>query len=138
MLPGNYGSSGNLLTQYRFWLDPLHAVVYFVACGFLLTAAFVKPDDESPYSYKYSQIQWFIVPTIGLSTLTWGLIWYGGLRLVMYRRMKELVVTRTCLVVADNEVEGQFIQKAEIVQHEWHVKMPSSGASLYDHEMNQR
>jgi amino acid transporter len=121
----------------RFWIDPLHAVIYCVTCGFLLVTAFVKPADYSPYSYKNSHIQWFVIPTIGLSTLTWGLMWYGGLHLVMYRKMKDLVVTRLALVVPDNKVEGQFIQKAEIIRHEWHVRIPSSGASIdYDNEMS--
>jgi amino acid transporter len=120
----------------KFWIDPLHAVIYCVTCGFLLVVSFVKPAEDSPYSYTNSKIQWFVIPTIGLSTLVWGLMWYGGLRFVMYRKMKDLVVTRLALVVPDNKVEGQFIQKAEIIRHEWHVRIPSSGASIdYDHEM---
>ncbi|KAG9233201.1 amino acid permease-domain-containing protein [Amylocarpus encephaloides] len=129
----NWATEANI----KFWIDPIHAIIYCLTCAFLLVTAFIKPADDSPYSYKNNKIQWFVIPVIGLSTLLWGLVWYGGLHLVMYRRMKELVVTRIALVVPDNKVEGQFIQKAEIIRHEWHTRIPSTGPSLdYDHEMS--
>jgi amino acid transporter len=127
----NWKANANI----TFWLNPLHAIVYFVVCGFLLFAAFAKPSAGSPYSRANSHLQWYVVPAIGLSALTWGMFWYGGLRLVMLKRMKELVVTRHALVVPDKKVPGQFIQKAEIVGHEWHTEVPSSHSSVNEHEM---
>jgi hypothetical protein len=122
-------------SNFTPWLNPAHAVVYFVTCGFLLFAAFAKPSNGSPYSNAISGIEWYLVPTIGLSALTWGLIWFLGLHLVMYRRMKTLVVTRLALVVPDREVPGQFIQKAEVVRHKWHDNAPSQKSSIRGHEL---
>jgi amino acid transporter len=122
-------------SNFTPWLNPTHAIIYFVTCGFLLFAAFAKPSDGSPFSYAISHIEWYLVPTIGLSAVTWGLIWFSGLHLVMYQKMERLVVTRLALVVPDKEVPGQFIQKAEIVRREWHTNVPSSRSSIREHEM---
>lgn len=118
------------------WLDPLPAILFCCTYGFLLVAAFVKPGSGSPFSdlgYKY-----WIVPTIGLSSLTWGLMWYGGLHLVMWKTMKELVVTRRAFPVPDRAIEGQYVQKGEIVSHEWHERLTGSGGVGNGYEMNQR
>jgi len=117
------------------WLDPLHAVVYCLTCGFVLFAAFAKPAAGSPYSYELSHIQWFIVPTIGLSSLVWGIIWFFGLHLVMLKRAKELVVTRVVVAVPDKDLPGQFRQESEVIYHEWHTKVSSSRPSLNEYSM---
>jgi len=147
VLNGFFVSGGLLLLHYTpsrnwktdanitFWLNPLHAIVYFVTCGFLLGAAFAKPSNSSPYSYANSQLQWYIVPAIGLSSLIWGVIWFFGLHLVIFKRGKRLIVSRHALAVPDNEVPGQFIQKGEIVRHEWHTAVESSEPSLNGYEM---
>ncbi|KAG0651287.1 High-affinity methionine permease [Hyphodiscus hymeniophilus] len=124
--------SRNWSTDSNFtpWANPMHAIIYFSACGFVLFAAFVPPTDGSPYAYSQSHIQWFIVPTIGLSSLLWGLIWFAGLHWVMWRKVEELVVTRVAVTVPDEKVQGQFRQDSEVVYREWHTKVTSSTGSL--------
>ena len=114
----NWAKSANFVP----WLNPLHAVVYFVGCTFVFFGAFAKPSAGSPYSYEVSHIQWFVVPCIGLSTLVWGLVWWFGLHLVMLRKVKELVVTRVVVTVPDEELSGQYRQDSEVIYHEWHTK----------------
>lgn len=121
--------------SFKPWIDPLHAVIYFVVCGFLLFATFAKPSGGTPYSDSVGHIQWFIMPAIGLSTLSWGLIWYLGLKLVMLQKRKQLVVTRVPFIVPDEKDPGQWVQKSELVDHEWHTKVPSLKPSLDGHEM---
>ena len=120
---------------FKPWINPFHAVTYFTVCGFLLFAACAKPSDGTPYSYALGHIQWFIVPTIGLSTLTWGLVWFLGLKLVMVQKRKQLVVTRIPFIVQNEEDPGQWVQKSELVDHEWHTRVRSQKASLDGHEM---
>lgn len=122
-------------SNFKPWLDPLPAVVYFVFCGFLLFAAYAKPSAGSPYSYEVIHIQWFIVPAIGLSTLAWGLVWFLGLKLVMVQKRKQLIVTRVPFIVPDEKDEGQWIQKSELVDHEWHTRVPLGKPSLDGYEM---
>jgi amino acid transporter len=117
--PGrNWKSDANI----KFWLDPFAAVIYCTTCGFLLITAFVKPGEGSPFSFELLGYEWWIVPTIRLSSLTWGAGWYLSLHLVMRRKMKELIVTRRIFSVPDRSVPGQYVQKGEIVSHEWHTK----------------
>jgi len=131
----NKSRSWSSQASFKPWVKPLHAVIYFVVCGFLLFAAFAKPSDGTPYSYSVSHIQWFIVPAIGLSTLAWGSIWYLGLKLVMLQKRKQLVVTRLPFIVQDEEDPGQWVQKSELVDHEWHTRVPMLKPSLDGHEM---
>jgi amino acid transporter len=107
--------------NFKAWIDPLHAVIYFVVCGFLLFAAFAKPSTGSPYTYAVGHIQWYLIPTIGLSSLTWGLFWYLGLNLLMLQKRKKLIVTRVPYIVPDEKDESQWVQKSELVDHEWHT-----------------
>jgi amino acid transporter len=131
----NKSRSWSSQASFKPWVKPLHAIIYFVVCGFLLFAAFAKPSDGTPYSYSVSHIQWFIVPAIGLSTLAWGSIWYLGLKLVMLQKRKQLVVTRFPFIVQDEEDPGQWVQKSELVDHEWHTRVPTLKPSLDGHEM---
>ena len=121
--------------SFKPWINPLHAVIYFIVCGFLLFAACAKPSDGTPFSYAVNHIQWFIVPVIGLSTLVWGLIWFLGLKLVMVQKRKQLVVTRFPFIVQDEQDPGQWVQKSELVDHEWHTRIRSQKGSLDGHEM---
>ncbi len=122
-------------SSFKPWIDPLHAVTYFIVCGFLLFATYAKPSDSTPYSYAVGHIQWFLVPSIGLSTLAWGLLWYMGLKLVMVQKRKQLVVTRFPFIVQDEADPDQWVQKSELVDHEWHTRVLSMKPSLDGYEM---
>ncbi len=121
--------------SFKPWIDPLHAVIYFVVCGFLLFAVFAKPSNGTPYSYAVGYIQWFIMPAVGLSTLAWGSFWYLGLKLVMLQKRKQLVVMRFPFIVQDEEDPEQWVQKSELVDHEWHTRISSLKPSLDSYEM---
>ena len=105
---------------------PIHAVTYFLACGFLLVAAFGPPDAVSSFSTKSTGVQWYIVPVIGISTLAWGVIWWLGLQVMSWKWQRTLQVTRVANIVADADDEGQYIQVAEVVDHAWLVRKPPS------------
>lgn len=115
---------------------PVHAVIYFLVCGFLLVATFAPPDAASPFSTKSTGVQWYIVPVIGISTLAWGVIWWLGLQVISWKWQRRLEVTRVASIVADADDPGQYIQVAEIIDHAWLVtKSPSVSSSTEGHEM---
>ncbi|KAH8900565.1 hypothetical protein GQ53DRAFT_862956 [Thozetella sp. PMI_491] len=99
----------------------VYAGVYSLVCAFMLVAAFVPPEADSPYGYNASKIEWYIIPAIGLSVPLWGVAWYLGLRLVMAIRGRELIIERTPTTEPD-EVPGQYVMVSERITQEWHVK----------------
>jgi len=103
-------------------LGLLYAGVYCVACAFMLIVAFVRPSDDSPFSYQTTKIQWYLIPTIGLSVPFWGVLWYLGIRLVEAKRHKELVVHRDPTTIEDKQTPGQWITSSEIITRQWRVR----------------
>lgn len=150
LLVGFFVSGGLLLLKFTpsrnwqndvnisIWLSPMHAILFCATCGFLLVAAFIPPSKTSLYSSKNLHYPWYIVPTIGLTSLTWGLVWYLGLRLVMFQRKKELVVTRRAYTVPDRAVPGQWVMKRELVSHEWHANIAESTPGTGQYELCKR
>ena len=59
-----------------------------------------------------------MIATIGLSSLTWGLIWFGGLHLVMWKRGQQLIVTRVAYVEQDEE-DGEWVMPSEVIDFAW-------------------
>lgn len=108
---------------------PIHAAVYFVACGFLLFAAFAPPDATSAFSKRNSGVQWYIVPAIGMSTLLWGVIWWFGIQVMSWKWQRRLVVTRIPNIIVDKDDPSQHIMVAEVVDHAWLVAKPQSETS---------
>jgi hypothetical protein len=78
-----------------------------------LITAFLKPAEAST-----KVIPWYVVPTVGMSTLLWGVVWYGGLKMVMRYRGQELDVHRRPAIVQDEE-DGEWVTKFEIIDHVW-------------------
>ena len=136
ILNGFFTSFGLLYLKFSNssrWREPnfhpkggaVYAAVYFVACGFLLFAAFAQPSDGSPYSYAATHITWFLLPLIGLSAPMWGIAWYLGLRLMEIMRGRRLTVIRDPTTMPDKDVPGQYIMTAEDITHKWEViKVP--------------
>jgi amino acid transporter len=119
------------IANFRPWGSPAYAIIYFLACGCLLFASFVKPSKDSPLTYANNSIQWYIVPAISLSTLLWGSCWYLGLKLDLWRKHVKLIVNRRALIMQDEDDLDQWIQVAEIVDHEHHTKTgPKDAESL--------
>jgi hypothetical protein len=99
------------------WISPVHVIIYFLATAFFLFAAFVPPASDSPFHQKYEGYAWYIVPTIGMSSLLWGAVWWLGIKGTEWSRRRELVVSRTPYIERDED--GGYVQKAELVEHEW-------------------
>jgi amino acid transporter len=130
VLVGMWVSFGLLLTKlrkdkfhwqtrrrYRPMISPVHAIIYFSVCCFVLIAAFVPPSESSPYSYKNAGIKWYLVPCIGLSAPLWGLVWYAGLSTYLRFSPYDLVVDRSAFWMKDPDNEEEYIQRAEIINH---------------------
>jgi hypothetical protein len=111
---------------------PIHAVIYFIVCGFLLFAAFAPPDAASAFSKRNSGVQWYIVPVIGMSTPLWGVIWWFGIQIMSRIWHRQLVVTRIPNFTVDTDDPGQYIMLAEVVDHAWLVAKPPSETSGED------
>ena len=84
----------------------MHAVIYFLVCGFLLFAAFFPPGTNSPFSEKQSGTKSYLVPSIGLSTLLWGVIWWTGLLIRGKILKRTLEVTRVPNIGPDEDDLG--------------------------------
>ena len=52
-----------------------------------------------------------------MSSLLWGAGWWLGIKGVEWSRRRQLVVSRTPYIERDED--GNFVQKAELVEHEW-------------------
>ena len=78
--------------------------------------AFVPPTAGSPFEKTIQGYPWWVLPTVGLSSLLWGVVWYGGLKAIFWKRREILQVTRTPYIVKDED--GCHIQTAELVEHE--------------------
>jgi amino acid transporter len=102
--------------QWTPYLDPLPAIVYFSAMTFLVFAAFAKPGITSPFSEKVTGYVWFLVPTIGLSSLLWGVIWWFGFELPQWKGRYRFHVSRTPYL--DQDSDGNYVQRVELIEHE--------------------
>ncbi|KAF2232477.1 hypothetical protein EV356DRAFT_534588 [Viridothelium virens] len=98
-------------------ISPIHAIVYFVANTFMIFASFVKPSKDSAYTSSKQGYPWYVLPTVGLSCLLLGVAWWTGLKGVEWHRRRTLVVSRTPYI--ERVSEGEYVQKAELVEHEW-------------------
>ena len=147
ILLGFFTSAGLLYLKFkksRNWTNPnfnpkfgsVYAAVYAVMCCFMLFAAFAPPSDTSPYSYAASKIKWFVLPAIGLTTPFWGVLWYLGLRLVMVKRGRKLVVERVPTTRLVKGEKDQYIMISETIEHNWPIYGEEAGAS--DVELNDR
>ena len=132
VLVGAWVSFGLLLTKswtekyqwktrrrYRPVVSPIHAIVYFSACCFVLVCAFLPPTAGSPYAPKQAGINWYIVPTIGLSAPLWGLVWYYGFMAYQKLSKWDLQVDRDPYWMEDPDNLGEYVQRAEFVSHIW-------------------
>jgi amino acid transporter len=137
VLVGMWVSFGLLLTKlrkdkfhwqtrrrYRPMISPVHAIIYFSVCCFVLIAVFIPPSEGSPYSYKNAGVKWYLVPCIGLSAPLWGLVWYAGLSTYLSFSPYDLLVERFAFWMKDPDNEEEYIQRAEIISH---IRQPRAG-----------
>jgi hypothetical protein len=83
---------------------------------FLVFAAFAKPGNTSPFSEKVTGYAWFLVPTIGLSSLLWGVVWWFGFELPQWKGRYRFHVSRTPYL--DKDSDGNYVQRVELIEHE--------------------
>jgi amino acid permease len=103
---------------FKPWGGPTAAIVYLATCGFLLAASFVPPKEGSPF---LTEIRWFVIPTVGLSFLVLGYVYYLGLIYIvprLFEKGKILVADREAVIVREN---GEYVQYLEIVDTSWEV-----------------
>ena len=102
-------------TQFPTVTSPFHIILYAVTLFFLVTGLFVKPPPGSAAD-RASEIQWNIVPSIGLSALVWGPIWFLGIKI--YEKFgTRLEVNKTYLIVEQDD--GSYVQKLVVTDKRW-------------------
>jgi Amino acid permease len=114
------------VAEFRPWGGPTAAIIYWIATLFVLVTAFLKPSATYKETYP-----WFLVPTIGISTLFWGMLWWVGLHLVMRWRGQQLKVTRKPYILQDEE-NGEWVMKYEIIRHVWKASIAGSDSDSDD------
>ena len=101
---------------FKPWGGPTAAILYSAICAFLLIASFVPPKAGSPFLTK---VKWFVIPTVGLSFLVLGYVYYLGLIYVippLFKKGKMLFADRKAIIVREN---GEYVQYLEIVDTAW-------------------
>jgi len=119
---------------FRPWGGPTAAMIYCIVCAFLLVAAFIPPSAGSPFAKLSTGLEWYIVPTVGLSTLLLGYVYYLSFQYLVPRiKRKILVVEREAVLVKER---GEWVQAVELVEASW-VARPGPGSTSADwHDAN--
>ena len=110
---------------------PTAAIVYASICAFLLVASWVPPTEGSPF---LTEVKWFVIPTVGLSFLVLGYLYYLGLAYIVprfFKKGKMLVADRDAIIVREHD---EYVQFLEIVETAWET--PSDSTERDDMEMN--
>ena len=110
---------------FKPWGGPTAAIIYSLACGFLIIAAFLPPSVGSPSHKSSTQIEWWIVPTVGVGTLALAFVYYLVFVYVVPRVKKEMLfVERKATIIREN---GEWVQALETVEAEWIAREASMG-----------
>lgn len=114
---------------FRPWGGPTAAIIYCTVCAFLLVAVYIPPSAGSPFAKSYTGVEWYIVPTVGLSTLVLGYLYYLVVQYLVPRiKRKILVVEREAVIVKER---GEWVQAVELVEASW-VARPGPGSTSAD------
>lgn len=98
---------------------PTAAIIYTAITSFLIVAPFVKPGHGSPF---LTEVKWYVIPTVGLSFLVLGYLYYLGLRYIVPRYFKVgkvLVADREAVIIRE---KGEYVQYLEIVDATWEAR----------------
>ena len=102
---------------FRPWGGPTAAIIYSLVCAFLMIAAFLPPSAGSPLHKSSTQVEWWIVPTVGLGSFALAYVYYLVFAYVVPRVKREnFYVERTATIVRDN---GEWVQAVEAVEAIW-------------------
>lgn len=114
--------------RYKPWLSPGHVIAYAAATAFMLVASFVPPAKDSPFHHSTSNAQWYVIPAIGITAPFWGVLWYWGLLIYEWKIGRQLVVSREAYWMQDPDCECEYVQRAEIVEHDWPITIRSTSS----------
>lgn len=125
---------------FKPWGGPTAAIIYSITCAFLLVAAFLPPSGGGYFARSNTEIEWYIVPTVGLGTLLLGYAYYTIFEYVIpFLTKKVLVVDRDPTIVC---VDGEWVQAFETVEACWEAREGprDNSAAAYDggHELVER
>ena len=102
---------------FKPWGGPTAAIIYSLVCAFLIIAAFLPPSVGSPAHKSSTEVEWWIVPTVGLAIFVLAYVYYLVFAYVVPRVKKQkLFVERTATIVRDN---GEWVQAVERVEAVW-------------------
>ncbi len=102
---------------FRPWGGPTAAVICTLVYAFLTIAVFLPPSAGSPSHKSRTEIEWWIVPTVGLASFALVYVYYLVFAYVIPRMKKQrLFVEREATIVKDN---GEWVQAVERVEAVW-------------------
>lgn len=102
---------------FRPWGGPTAAIIVSLTCAFLIIAAFLPPSVGSPLHKSSTEVEWWIVPTVGIGSFALAYVYYLVFAYVVPRLKKQkLFVERTATIVRDN---GEWVQAVERVEAVW-------------------
>lgn len=103
--------------RYAPWLSPFHVIIFALANAFLLVGTFLPLQRGSPFDESVTKLAWYVVPTIGITSPFWGILWYWGFNFREKRRKRHLFVSRQAYWARDPFFEDEYVQQAEVVAH---------------------
>lgn len=103
--------------RYAPWLSPVHVVVYAIANAYLLVGTFLPLNRGSSFDESVTGLPWYVVPTIGITSPFWGILWYWGFNFREKRRKRHLFVSRQAYWARDPLCEDEYVQQAELIAH---------------------
>ena len=107
----------NQSAGFKPWGGPTAAIIYALTCAFLLVAVFLPPSASSPFHKSTTEVEWWIVPTVGLSAMALGYVYYLVLAYVIPKVRKQvLIVEREAIIVKEND---EWVQAVELVEADW-------------------
>lgn len=108
------------------WTNSIPAWIYCLFNGFLVFTAFAPPT-RTPQSESSitSSLPWYVVPVVGMSSIFWGVIWYGGLKLVERSKGEILEICRETTIVehewpkARRGRRSEWVIDSEVIRRYW-------------------
>ena len=97
-------------------VSSVYTLVYFLSMAFILFASFAPLPPSSPFSQAVHGYSPYLVCGIGLSSVTWGMIWWAVLMWREWKGRWMLKTRRTPYVEPDGD--GGWVQRVEVVDHE--------------------
>ena len=97
-------------------------------CAFLIVTLFLTPSKESAFSKSRVGVPSYVIPTIGLSTLLMGYIYYLVLaKLIPKWKKKVLIVEKEPIIVRQGgRPDGEWVQFVEAIEFWWADRSPAT------------